>query len=150
MYSSIWYERAPHFNKQSIQILSISSSSISNLLRLNTQTISFIENALIALNITDQINKKLTPSMSPQWRAQFEALLLCYDLLDYVNGVFQCPSPVGRSSSDLNKTHWVCQDKLILSAIFASTSTGITPLIATFKTSHEAWKKLNHMYASKS
>ena len=46
--------------------------------------------------------------------------------------------------------HWVRQDKLILSAIFASTSTTITPLIAASKTSHEAWKKLHHMYASKS
>ncbi|KAF5454350.1 hypothetical protein F2P56_024022 [Juglans regia] len=62
----------------------------------------------------------------------------------------KCPSPVGTSSTELNKTHWVRQDKLILSAILASTSTTITPLIATAKTSHEAWKKLNHMYANKS
>jgi hypothetical protein len=50
----------------------------------------------------------------------------------------------------LNKTHWVRQDKLILSAILASTSPTITPLITSSKTSYEAWKKLHHMYASKS
>ncbi|KAF5475932.1 hypothetical protein F2P56_007686 [Juglans regia] len=116
----------------------------------HTHPISPTENALIALNISTQINEKLTPSTFPQWRAQFEALLISYNLLDYVNGISQCPSPVGTSSTELNKTHWVRQDKLILSAILASTSTTITPLIATAKTSHEAWKKLNQMYASKS
>ncbi|KAG2700710.1 hypothetical protein I3760_06G010200 [Carya illinoinensis] len=116
----------------------------------HSHPISLTENALIALNISTQINEKLTPSTFPQWRAQFEALLIGYNLLDYVNGISKCPSPVGTSSTELNKTHWVRQDKLILSAILASISTTITPLIATAKTSHEAWQKLNHMYASKS
>ena len=97
-----------------------------------------------------QINEKLKPSTFPQWRAQFEALLIGYNLLDYVTGISQCPSPAGTSSSDLNKTHWVLQDKLILSAILASTSPAITALIAIAKTSHEAWEKLHHMYANKS
>jgi hypothetical protein len=48
------------------------------------------------------------------------------------------------------KKRWVRQDKLILSAILASTSPSITPLIAITKTSHEAWKKLSTLYASKS
>ena len=37
-----------------------------------------------------------------------------------------------------------------MSAILASTSPSITPLIATAKTSHEAWKKLKNLYASRS
>jgi len=57
----------------------------------NTHPISSTENALIALNITAQINE------ISRWRAQFEALLLGYNLLDYVNGISQCPSPVGTS-----------------------------------------------------
>ncbi|GMY24682.1 Acyl-CoA oxidase 4 [Fagus crenata] len=44
----------------------------------------------------------------------------------------------------------VKQDKLILSAILASTSSSITPLIATVKTSHGAWTKLKTLYASRS
>jgi len=116
----------------------------------NTHPISSTENALIALTISTQINEKLMPSTFPQWRAQFEALLIGYNLLDYVHGVSQCPSPAGTSLIEMNKTHWVRQDKLILSAILASTSSAITPLIASSKTSHEAWKKLHHMYASKS
>uniref|UniRef100_A0A2N9H783 CCHC-type domain-containing protein n=1 Tax=Fagus sylvatica TaxID=28930 RepID=A0A2N9H783_FAGSY len=105
---------------------------------------------LLLLNITAQINEKLTPSTFPQWRAQFEALLIGYDLLDYVNGAALCPSSDGTSSADLIKTHWVRQDKLILSAILASTSPTITPLIATAKTSSDAWKKLHNLYASHS
>ncbi|KAF5461736.1 hypothetical protein F2P56_017811 [Juglans regia] len=111
----------------------------------NTPPISSTENALIALNITTQINEKLMPSTFPQWRAQFEALLIGYNLLDYVHGISQCPSPASTPQTELNKTHWVRQDKLILSAILASTSPTITPLIATTKTSHKAWKKIHHM-----
>ena len=129
-------------------IPNISSSSES--IPLNTHPISGTDKQLIDLNITAQINEKLTPSTFPQWRAQFEALLIGYDLLDYVNGISSWPSPIGTSTTDLNKTHWVRHDKLILSAILASTSPTITLLIATTKTSHEAWNKLNTLYASRS
>ena len=114
------------------------------------QPISSPELSLVFFNITTQINEKLTPSSFPQWRAQFEALLIGYDLLDYVNGESQCPLSDGTPQSTANKNRWVRQDKLILSAILASTSPSITPLIATTKTSHEAWKKLSTLYASKS
>uniref|UniRef100_A0A2N9G8T7 Reverse transcriptase Ty1/copia-type domain-containing protein n=1 Tax=Fagus sylvatica TaxID=28930 RepID=A0A2N9G8T7_FAGSY len=126
------------------------SSSMSSSQNPQNQPPSPTETPLVALNITAQINEKLTPSTFPQWRAQFEGLLIGYDLLDYVTGLSVCPSSDGTFPSALKITHWVRQDKLILSAILASTSTTITPLIATTKTSHEAWKKLNHMYASRS
>ncbi|KAF5468276.1 hypothetical protein F2P56_012440 [Juglans regia] len=105
---------------------------------------------LIALNITAQINEKLTPSTFPQWRAQFEALLIGYNLLDYVTGDNPCPPITDSSISNLHKTHWIRQDKLILSAILASTTTTITPFISAAKTSHQAWTKLHTLYASKS
>ena len=116
----------------------------------NTQPPSSTTTPLVVFNITAQINEKLTPSTFPQWRAQFEALLIGYDLMNYVTGDLLCPSFDGTPSSISQKTHWVRQDKLILSAILASTTTTITPLIATAKTSHEAWKKVNTMYASRS
>ena len=96
------------------------------------------------------LNEKLTPSTFPQWRAQFEALLIGYDLLDYVEGTLLCPFSSGTATDELCKLYWVWQDKLILSAILASTSSSITPLIATTKTSHEAWKKLKNLHASQS
>lgn len=72
---------------------------------LNTQSFSSTDTPLIALNIIAQINEKLTPSTFPQWCAQFEAHLIGYDLLDYVNGTLLCPSPTSSSTSTLNKTH---------------------------------------------
>jgi len=80
----------------------------------------------------------------------FEALLIDYDVLDYVNGTFMCPAHENNSIVNFNKTRWIRQDKLILSALLASTSPTITPLIAASKTSHEAWKKLNLLHASRS
>lgn len=92
----------------------------------------------------------MTLSTFLQWRAQFEVFLIGYDLLDYVNGILPCSSPIGTSSIDLNKIYWVWQDKLILSTILTCTSLTITSFIATTKTFHEAWKKLNTLYASRS
>jgi len=128
----------------------------------NTPPSSIEDKPLIAFNITAQINEKLTPSTFSQWRAQFEALFISYDLLNYVEGTLLCPSSSGTATDELCKLYWVQQDKLILSAILASTSpsitpliataktSSITPLIATAKTSHEAWKKLKNLYASQS
>lgn len=140
----------PASNETILPTSSMSSPSEQSQIHLNTHPTSSTETTLIALNITAQINEKLTPSTFPQWCAQFEALLIGYDLFDYVTGISQCPSPSEPSISTLHKTHWVRQDKLILNALLASTSPTITPLIATAKTSHEAWKKLNTLYASKS
>jgi hypothetical protein len=117
---------------------------------LQPQPSSATDKPLIALNITAQINEKLTPSTFLQWRAQFEALLIGYDLLTYVEGTFSCPSSSGSIVDELHKNHWIRQDKLILSAILASTSSSITPLIAMAPTSHGAWKKLKTLYASRS
>ena len=136
-------------NESSIQVPALSSSSDQNPnFNLYTQPPSVANKSLIALNITTQINEKLTPTTFPQWRAQFEALLIGYDLLDYVKGTLRCPSFAGIAADELRKTHWVHQDKLIPSAILASTSPSITPLIATAHTSHEAWTKLKNLYAS--
>lgn len=140
----------PASNETILPNSTMSSSSKQPQIHLNTHPNSSTENTLVALNITARINEKLTPSTFPQWHAQFEALLIGYDLLDYVTGISQCPSLSDPSVSTFHNTHWVRQDKLILSARLASTSPTITPLIVIAKTSHEAWKKLNTLYASKS
>ena len=138
-------------NESPIQVPAMSSSSDQNPnFNLHTQPPSIENKSLIALNITAQINEKLTPTTFPQWRAQFEALLIGYDLLYYVKGTLRCPSFFGTAVDELCKTHWVCQDKLIPSAILASTSPSITLLIATAQTSHDAWTKLKNLYANRS
>jgi hypothetical protein len=123
-----------------------SSSNQNPNFTLNTQPSSTADKPLIAFNITAQINEKLTLSAFPQWRAQFEALLIGYDLLNYVEGTLLCPSSSGTATDKLCKVYWVRHDKLILSAILASTSPSITSLIDIAKTSHEAWKKLKNLY----
>ena len=60
---------------------------------------------LIAFNISAQINEKLTPSTFPHWRAQFEALLIGYNLLDYVTGDNPPPPPSDSSTANPQKTH---------------------------------------------
>ena len=46
--------------------------------------------------------------------------------------------------------HWIRQNKLILHAILASTSTTITLLLSAYKTSNEAWTALTRLYVGKS
>ena len=53
---------------------------------------STIDSPIITINAATTINEKLTPSTFPQWRAQFEALLIGYDLIDFVTGVKKCPA----------------------------------------------------------
>ncbi|KAL3570336.1 hypothetical protein D5086_027585 [Populus alba] len=63
-----------------------------------------------------------------------------------------CPA-IDTENSVVSKaanSHWIRQDKLILHALLASTSTTITPLLALCKTSYEAWNKLTCLYAGKS
>uniref|UniRef100_A0A2N9F5Y1 CCHC-type domain-containing protein n=1 Tax=Fagus sylvatica TaxID=28930 RepID=A0A2N9F5Y1_FAGSY len=113
---------------------------------------STTDSPIITINAATTINEKLTPSTFPQWRAQFEALLIGYDLIDFVTGVKKCPAidTTDPTASKSANSHWVRQDKLILHAILASTSTNITPLLAAYKISHEAWTALTRLYAGKS
>jgi hypothetical protein len=115
----------------------IMSSSSHQSQNLSPNTLPSFESgkSLIALNITAQIKEKLTLPTFPQRRAQFEALLIGYNLLDYINDDIPYPPTDLSSFANPNKTHWVRQDKLILSTILASTSPKIIPLIAIAKTS---------------
>lgn len=46
---------------------------------------------LISLNAGTQIHPKLSGSNYPAWRVQFNALLVGYDLIGYVDGTHPCP-----------------------------------------------------------
>ncbi|XP_040997072.1 uncharacterized protein LOC121243077 [Juglans microcarpa x Juglans regia] len=110
------------------------------------------ETSIITINPATTINEKLTPATFSQWRAQFEALLIGYDLIDFVTRKHQCPAidATNSATSQAAYSHWVRQDKLLLHAILASTSTTITPLIASCKMSQQAWFALTRLYAGKS
>ncbi|KAM2697975.1 hypothetical protein EV1_037030 [Malus domestica] len=100
---------------------------------------------LITINATTQLPVKLTPTNYPSWRAQFNALLYGYDLMGYVDGSNLCPS----TAQTVLCTFWIRQDQLLLHAILASVSPQVISLIASAKTSKEAWDKLLHLFASK-
>jgi hypothetical protein len=106
----IFYMVSEHSNSNEspIQNTAMSSSFDQNPnFTFNTQPSSIVDKPLIAFNITTQINEKLTPSTFPQWRAQFEALLIGYDLLDYIEGTLLCPSFSGTATDELCKLYWV-------------------------------------------
>ncbi|KAI5336426.1 hypothetical protein L3X38_015693 [Prunus dulcis] len=100
---------------------------------------------LITINATAQLPVKLTPTNYPSWRAQFNALLYGYDLMGYVDGSSLCPS----TTQPVLRTFWIRQDQLLLHAILASVSPQVISLIASAKTSKEAWDKLLRLFASK-
>jgi len=118
----------------------------------SSASINSTPDQIITINSATAINEKLTASTFPQWRAQFEALLIGYDLMNFVSGDLPCPAIDTKNSavSKAANSRWIRQDKLILHALLASTSTTITPLLASCKTSYEAWNKLTRLYAGKS
>jgi hypothetical protein len=118
----------------------------------SSASINSTPDQIITINSTTAINEKLTTSTFPQWRAQFEDLLIGYDLMNFVTGDLQCPA-IDTENSTVFKaanSRWIRQDKLILHALLASTSTPITPLFTLCKTSYKAWNKLTCLYAGKS
>uniref|UniRef100_A0A6N2LJF4 Retrotransposon Copia-like N-terminal domain-containing protein n=1 Tax=Salix viminalis TaxID=40686 RepID=A0A6N2LJF4_SALVM len=107
-------------------------------------------NSLIAINATAQLPLKLSPTNYLTWRAQFNALLIGYDLMQYVDGTY--PEPPTTINNTVNPTHtlWHRQDQLLLHSIIASVSEKIMPLIASSTTSHMAWEKIKTLYANRS
>jgi hypothetical protein len=105
----------------------------------------------VAINATQQITTKLTPTNYPSWHAQFESLLLGYNLYGYIDGTLTCPLSTNPDAAPtVASTFWFRQDKLILNAILTSVSDSVIPFIAASKTSSQAWNKLTKLYASRS
>ncbi|RVW81354.1 Retrovirus-related Pol polyprotein from transposon RE2 [Vitis vinifera] len=76
----------------------------------------------IAINATQQIKARLTPTNFPSWHAQFESLLLGYNLFGYVDGTHTCPPlPTSTDAAATTAHHlWLRQDKLILRLVSCS------------------------------
>jgi hypothetical protein len=107
-------------------------------------------NSLIAINAATQLPLKLTPINYLTWRAQFNALLIGYDLLRYVDGSYLEPPKLLHDAPNPAHMFWVRQDQLLLHSIIASVSEQIMPFIASATTSCMAWEKLNTLYANRS
>ena len=89
------------------------------------------------------------------------SLLIGYDLKGYIDGTTISPSSIlppnisSDGSASVNAPNpafwrWLRQDKLILHAIHASISESVMPLIAASSTAHDAWSKLQRLYANNS
>lgn len=107
------------------------------------QTTSFV-----AFNVSAQAPLKLTSVNYTAWAFQFRTLLTGYDLFGFVDGSRTYPPDVTVGSTDPNPDHaqWIRQDQLILSAIIGSLTPTLIPLIATTKTSGDAWTILANTY----
>lgn len=113
----------------------------------------FSPSNLIFINASTQAPLKLTTTNYFHWKAQFDALLIGYDLIGYVDGSIPCPSNITTGSpadSMVQRWFWICQDKLILVAILVSFSKDVVPLFSCAQTSKAAWDKLATLYATAS
>ncbi|KAM1725245.1 hypothetical protein ACFX12_016174 [Malus domestica] len=78
----------------------------------------------VTINAAAQLPLKLTSTNFPSWRAQFNALLLGYDLLGYIDGSKPCLA----ASSAVSYTFWIRQDQLILKGIVQNVALNFLPL----------------------
>ncbi|KAF5454397.1 hypothetical protein F2P56_024066, partial [Juglans regia] len=111
-----------------------------------------LENTIIAINAHNQLLYKLTSSNFLAWHAQFDSLVIGYDLQGFINGSHPCPMLGTNPTADAiaARSRSICQDKLLLNCIFALVLESIMPLIAASGTSREAWLKLTRLYANRS
>ncbi|KAJ0094498.1 hypothetical protein Patl1_15515 [Pistacia atlantica] len=109
---------------------------------------------IVSINAAAQLPLKLTSTNFPSWKAQFDALLIGYNLMGYLDGTTKCPSKDvavdGKSSPNPEFGLWIRQDKLLLHAILASLSESVVQRCATAQSSREAWVKLHKLFANKS
>ena len=89
-------------------------------------------NSVIALNTHSSV--KLSSSNFPAWQVQFNALLVGYDLIGYVDGTTASPT-----QTDPAYKRWKRQDQLILHAIISSVDPSIITMLGNVKTSKQAW-----------
>ena len=72
------------------------------------------------------------------------ALLVGYDLIDFINGTITCPA---TSYSDFN--YWRRQAQLTLHAIISSVDPQVVTMLGNMQTSKQAWDILTRLFASK-
>lgn len=91
-----------------------------------------------------QSSIKLTGPNFPAWKVQFNALLIGYDLLSFVDGTKLCSA---KTHGDYE--YWTRQDQLILHAILSSMDQNVVTMLGSAKNSKQAWDILNKTFASK-
>ena len=114
------------------------------------QISTFIDHlqSLIAINNISQALVKLNSTNYFVRIAQFNALLIGYDLFGYVDGTLPC-SPATIVNSDLDVASpnsifalWIRHDQLLLNAIIGSVPVNLVTFIASSTSSHATWSTL--------
>ncbi|GFP81469.1 hypothetical protein PHJA_000290200 [Phtheirospermum japonicum] len=106
---------------------------------MSNTTSSAATTPLVPITSHHHLPIKLTQTNYSSWRAHLIALLTGHDLLGYIDGSFKKPFLLPDGSNSTAVSHWVCQDNLLLVAIFGSLSPDILPLISSSSSSSKAW-----------
>lgn len=106
------------------------------------------------LSINLQNILKLTPTNYLSWKLQIEAILVGYDLLQFIDGSLPCPSSktIVDSEEIINPqyNYWVRQDKLLFGALIGTLSSTLVPLVSQTTSSKELFDTLHKTYATPS
>lgn len=97
---------------------------------------------------------KLNPHNYLSWKVQIEAILIGYDLLQFIDNSLPCPTTThivdGTETSNPAYTYWLRQDKLLLGALLGTIHPDLVPLVSRATSSKALWDKLTQTYATPS
>ncbi|XP_010418904.1 PREDICTED: uncharacterized protein LOC104704530 [Camelina sativa] len=123
---------------------------------ISAATISdiIVADAHTYLNINMSNVSKLTPSNYLMWLRQVHSLLAGYGLVGHLDGTTAAPPTtitVDNVSADNPEYQiWLCQDRLIYSALLGAISISQQPIVTRANTAHEVWQTLASTYANPS
>jgi len=109
----------------------------------SVHTIKISETTFVVV-LQPQTSIKLTCSNYPAWKVRFNASMVGYDLLGFVDGTKIYPA-----QTHADHTYWQRQDKLILHVIISSVDHSIITMLGNVTTCKQAWDILHKMFASK-
>lgn len=85
------------------------------------------------INISNSNTVKLTSTNYLSWKLQIEALLIGYDIQNFIDGSHPCPPPTTMQDNthvpNLAYHTWRCQDKLIFGALIGSLTHSLIPIM---------------------
>ena len=110
-------------------MVTTSSSQIPNTDNPKKPLLSLNLHHIIKLNTINYLSLKL----------QTEAILFGYDLLKFINGTYQCPSPTittdEKETTNPDYNFWLQQDKLLIGALIGTLDQDLIPLVSDCKSS---------------
>jgi transposase InsO family protein len=114
---------------------------------------------VLPVNINHTIFVKLNRDNFLVWKTQLIPFLTGHDLMGYVDGSRESPSPTlsvvaadGTESSTPNPAYqtWVQQDQLLLSTIISTLSESLISQVVGLSTSQAVWETLTRIFSSQS